>query len=440
MPNLSKKLKSLPKSPGVYIFYDKNRKVLYVGKATSLKSRVGSYFYGVQTGNRPIEFFIDRIADIKIIKTDSVLEAYVLEQNLIKKIQPKYNAMGKDGKSFCYAVITKKDFPRILLLRKTELDKTADPRQYAEVYGPYISKKQIEIALKILRKIFPYHSRAQKTEKGCLDYQIGLCPGPYDGAITKKEYRENIRGIQMVLEGRKKSLVKKMEKEMREYSKNREYEKAAEIRNKIFALKHIQDVALITENLPHSNPLLIKEREKMRIEGYDISNISGQYATGAMVVFDNSSGELEPNKNEYRKFKIKTISGANDAGMMKEILMRRFKNSWDQPDLIILDGGVGHLNMGVDVLQSLGLAIPITAVAKGSDRKNLELRIENLESGNKVKLILEDKNLVKQIMDEAHRFAIGYHKKLRRKNFIGYLQNPKSAVEFLFSGNSSSFN
>jgi excinuclease ABC subunit C len=422
--SIAKKLKSLPTSPGVYIFRNKAGIVLYVGKATSLKDRVGSYFNLtpalslVRRGGsgRPIEMFISQVVDIEVRKTETVLEAYILEQELIKKWQPKFNVDGKDDKSFAYVLVTKEEFPRFVILRKRELDTHLTPtlslvRRGSKMYGPYISKKNIEIALKILRKIFPYHSKAQKTERGCLDFQIGLCPGPYAGAISKEDYAKNIRGIQMILEGKKKSLISKMKKEMSAYSEKQEFEKAGQVRNAIFALQHIADVALISENPPHPNPLLIKERGQMRIEGYDISNISGKSSVGSMVVFDNTNGEMGPNKSQYRKFKIKTIEGANDTASMVEVLGRRFGNNWLRPDLIILDGGQGHLTAVRRVLKNFHLEIPLLAVAKGPTRKKLD----RYAFGSVPEISDE---IIERVRDEAHRFAIAYHKKLRKKSFM----------------------
>ena len=407
-----------------------------MGKATSLKDRVGSYFQNSDKGYaRPIEIMIDEVMDIETKKTDTVLEAYILEQELIKKIQPKYNALGKDDKSFSYVVVTKEDFPRFLIVRKTDLkQETRNKKQDTNksqsskfqisnsfqiknlkfrinvIYGPYTSKKQIEIALKILRKIFPYHAKTQKTEEGCLDHQIGLCPGPYAGEISEEDYAKNIRGIKMVLEGKKKNLLTKMKKEMEAAAEKQEFEKATKLRNQIFALNHIMDIALINDRDDISKNHKLKTKN-FRIEGYDISNISGQYAVGSMVVFDNANGNLEANKNEYRKFKIKTVSGANDVAMMEEVLMRRFKNSWARPDVLLLDGGVGHLNITRRVLRRLHLDIPILAVAKGPTRKKLDLR-----TFGTVPEIPE--NIITQIRDEAHRFAIGYHRKLRKNGSL----------------------
>lgn len=442
MSIISQKLKLLPNSPGVYIFYTKSGEILYVGKATSLRDRVGSYFdltpspspYKGEGGrSRPIEIMIDEVRDIKIKKTDTVLEAYLLEQDLIKKLQPKYNVDGKDDKSFSYIIVTKEEFPRFVILRKTDLEnlksqnskrkttaqnlklyKKIPNTKYqiraTKIYGPYTSKKQIEVALKILRKIFPYHARSQKTEKGCLESQIGLCPGPYDKAITKQDYAKNIRGIKIILEGKKKSLIAKMKKEMEKYSQKQEFEKAADMRNKIFALQHIQDIAIISKG-DDEFKIQNSKLKNLRVEGYDISNISGSHAVGSMVVFDSSKENLEPNKNEYRKFKIKTIEGANDVGAMREVLIRRFQNNWEKPNLIVLDGGAGHLNMARKILRTFHLDIPIMAVAKGPKRKKLDLR-----SFGSVPVLPKD--IIEQIRDESHRFAISYHRKLRSKNSL----------------------
>ncbi|KKT69707.1 MAG: hypothetical protein A2374_00305 [Candidatus Moranbacteria bacterium RIFOXYB1_FULL_44_23] len=418
------KFKSLPKSPGVYEFCDKQGKILYIGKATSLKDRVGSYFLKNAHLDRPnIEPMISQVSDIKVRVTDSVLEALILESNLIKKHQPKYNVMSKDDKSFGYFVVTKEKFPRIIILWKTELGKVPAKK----IYGPYLSKHQMNIALKLIRRIFPFHSLKQQTEKGCLDFQIGKCPGPHAGAITRPDYLKNIHGIEMILRGKKKNLLVELKKQMKACARNHEFEKAAEARNRIFALEHIRDVALISGDMTSLSLTLgnvpkVKLKEKVRIEAYDISNIAGDFAVGSMVVFTNGKAD----KKEYRKFKIKTVFGIDDVGMMKEVLVRRFRNNWPKPDLILLDGGKGHLNMAQSVLGDLGHDFPVIAVAKGQTRKKLDIYQSkflltylgrNEEIRKKYNFILGDEKLIERIRNEAHRFAISYHKKLRSRDW-----------------------
>lgn len=425
---IKNKLKHLPISPGIYIFKNKIGEIIYVGKATSLKSRVGSYFRFANDVNmqlgiaRPIERMIAQVADIGIIETETVLEALMLEATWIKKQQPKYNVDGKDDKTFSYVVITKEDFPRVLIIRKTDFKKfgicNLPARQcqalaggefgISSTFGPYTSKTQIQIALKIIRKIFPYHSRKEKSEKGCLEFQIGLCPGPYAEVISKNDYKKNIQGVKMILAGKKKSLLKFLEKEMLAYAKEEKFEKALEIKNKIFALKHIQEIALL------SGETKSRVTKDLRIEAYDISNISGDFAVGSMVVF--AGGESD--KSQYRKFKIKTISGSDDVAMLAEVLRRRFKNSWKLPNLIIVDGGKGHFNMGKKILLENNLNIPIIGVAKGPTRKKLEVIGGTEIKNKKVIEILEDDKLLKRITDEAHRFAVTYHKKIRDKDLL----------------------
>ena len=413
-------VKKLPQKPGVYIFRDKSGKILYIGKATSLKNRVGSYFVGASARgsdrhDTKTEKLVSQIVKINTKQTETVLEALILEANLIKKHKPKYNIQQKDDKSFSYFVITKEDFPRVLIIRGTEIKKLNRKSEIEnhQLFGPYTSKKQMTIALGIIRKIFPFHALKQKSEKGCLDYQIGKCPGPYAGKISKKDYSKNIRGIKMILEGKKSYLIRKMETEMIKLAKNKEFEKAAQLRNKIFALQHIQDIALINKEDS------LSEESPIRIEAYDISNISGKFAVGSMVVFRGSI----PNKQEYRKFKIKTIKDINDVAMMKEVLERRINNNWPLPGLILLDGGKGHLNVGVEILKKHNLKIPLVAIAKGPTRKisDFQFLIYNKFTKNQfpkeIKNILKDRNLIDYIMSEAHRFAVQYHRKLRSSQF-----------------------
>jgi len=407
---IASQIKKLSNVPGVYIFKNSKGVVLYVGKAASLRQRVRSYFSGTNNYTRPIEYAIDQVKNIETKKADTVLEAYLLEQDLIRRLQPKYNVLGKDDKSLVFVCVTDEEFPTFEVKRKTDLE-SEGAEKYYKVYGPYTSKLMITRALKILRKVFPYHSKKQKTEKGCLDFQLGLCPGPYAKEISSKDYKKNIRGIEMIFKGKKKVLVRQLEREMKEHSKKQEFEKATEKRNQLFALLHIQDMALINEESPPIASLAKSRRKQYRIEGYDISNIGGKFNVGSLVVFEGRYGNIEPVNSQYRKFNIRTFEGADDVGAMKEILQRRFQNDWLKPDLIILDGGKGQLGVAVKVLKKNKLAIPVLAVAKGPTRKKLEIH----SHGDIPRL---PKKIIAQVRDEAHRFAINYHKKLRGKDLL----------------------
>lgn len=408
--DIQNQLKNLPKSPGVYKFLDKEGKILYIGKATSLKNRAGSYF------SRPLDdrlqAMVGQISKIEYEKTDSVIEALIAEANLIKKHQPKYNIKEKDDKSFINIVITREKWPKIFIERKKNLESMADKVHKVEksklykIYGPYTSAKSARLALEIIRKIFTFCANPGE-DKECFYHQIGQCPGACAGEISAQDYRGIIKNIELFLQGKKPRAIKKLEKEMSEFAKKREFEKAGRVRNRIFALKHIQDIALVGEAAgANDRPLL---QMPHRIEAYDISNIGGVLAAGSMAVFID--GEMD--KNEYRKFKIKTVESANDVAMLKEILIRRFRrDDWGTPDLILIDGGKGQLNAARAVLQDLGIQnVEVMSIAKGPARKGQKLFKASGAPNIPIKLI-------ENLRDEAHRFAIQYHRFLRSKNML----------------------
>ena len=390
----------------MYLFKDASDKILYIGKAGNLKRRVASYF------ERPPDYRIERlVGDIKKIdykKTDTALEALILESELIKKHQPPFNVKEKDDKSFLYVEITLDSFPRVLLARGK--DKPAGER-----FGPFTLAHSIREALRLVRKIFPFNThepeKIGRFTRPCFDYEIGLCPGTCVGAISRGEYLKNIRNIKLFFTGKKKQILKWLKREMKSASRALEFEKAETLRRQIFALQHIQDVAFITEdNLTPNTPALPAGRYNLkpafRIEGYDISNISGTSAVGSMVVFTNGKSD----KNEYRKFRVKTIHGSNDVAMLKEVLYRRFRNNWPKPDLILIDGGMGQVNAAKLVLRKLSLSIPVVGIAKGAKRKKNEF-IGKIPPG------IGERALIK-VRDEAHRFAQAYHKKLRSARML----------------------
>jgi len=408
----------LPNSPGVYLMRDAKRRILYVGKAGNLRRRVSSYF--LRPHDYRIQKLVSQIKKIDCKKTDTAIEALILEAELIKKHQPPYNVREKDDTSFLYVEITKEAFPRVLLVR-------GKTKPSGKRYGPFTSASNIREAMRILRKIFPYSVHPNTTQiskvksqisvgknqnlgKPCFDYQIGLCPGTCIGAISKDDYRGNIKNLKLFFEGKKKRIINSLTREMRAASKNLAFEKAEELKRKVFALKHIRDTALITED-EFANRKARSANRRVRIEGYDISNISGTSAVGSMVVFRGD----KPDKNEYRKFKIRTIKQYDDVGMLKEILRRRFSRTppaggWPLPSLILIDGGKGQVNGAKQVLNEVGLKIPVVGIAKGPERKKNEI------IGTLPKDILP-KTLIK-IRDEAHRFAISYYRRLHRRSFV----------------------
>lgn len=417
--------KLLPETPGVYLMNDAAGRVLYVGKAGNLRRRVSSYF------ERPhdvrIETLVAKIASIDHKKTDTALEALILEAELIRKFSPPFNVREKDDKSFLYAAVTKDKFPRVLLVRGND---TEFSLKIGTRFGPFTSASSAREALKILRKIFPWSTHASERigtfERPCFDYEIGLCPGTCIGAISREDYLKNIDRLKLFFEGKKKVVLRSLEKEMATAARMLDFEKAAKLRRQLFALKHIRDTALISDSDVASLALGGREDsadgtasaagEPYRIEGYDISNISGTSAVGSMVVFENG----EPNKNEYRKFKIRTIFKPNDVGMLTEVLERRFKHlpgrmfenaasgRWRLPDLILIDGGIAQANAAKKILMRTGLKIPILGIAKGAERKRNDILGAIPKATTKEVLI--------KVRNEAHRFAIGYHKALRRRN------------------------
>src|SRR3989339_1970841 len=239
--------KQLPLNPGVYIYKDKEGEILYIGRATSLRRRVLQYFR--KDIDPRIGEMVSLADTVTFKQTDTVLEAIILEANLIKKHWPKYNVKDKDNRSFVFIVFPKEDFPRPIVVRGRELEKF--PASSAKVFGPYQSVTVLRNALKILRRIFPY-STCKPTGKPCFDYQIGLCPGVCVGAITKQDYQKNINNMVLLLKGEKKKLLKKLTKENPQAA---------------IYLKHIQDVTLVSREEFHDD-----SQEFNRIEGYDISH------------------------------------------------------------------------------------------------------------------------------------------------------------------------
>jgi excinuclease ABC subunit C len=392
------------------LFKDKNDKIIYIGKAGSLKRRVGSYFGRAR--DFKTEALISEIFDLEIRETPSALEALILEAELIKKYKPKYNIRDKDDKSFIYIGITKDDFPKPVLVRKNEL--LVSRSKFQEKFGPFTSAGALREALKILRGIFPWSECSPPPAGGdgrpCFYYGIKKCPGVCVGKADKEDYKKNISGLKMFFRGKKKELLKNLERGMKKEAKKENFERAAGLRNKIYALNHIRDISLIRKDdaLCHCFSEGQRYNATGRIEGYDVSNIGGQMAVGSMVVFEASA----PKKSEYRKFCIKSAK-AGDVPMLREILERRLKNNWPKPDIIFIDGGEGQVNAAEEILKRVKLKIPVIGIAKGLKRRN-DRFVFDYEDQELKRVVKTFEDLFKQVRDEAHRFAIKYHRSLRK--------------------------
>jgi excinuclease ABC subunit C len=437
-----KKLK-LPDKPGVYFFLKTSPKpspgrrgrpfplqgkagdeVLYIGKATSLRDRVKSYFGKdlIETRGPLLVDMIFQADKIDWQITDSVLEAIILEANLIKKHQPKYNTKEKSDKSFNFVCITKparnashsdaggEKLPKVLVVR----GKNVKHSVFDKIYGPFPNGSQLKEALKIIRRIFPFLDDKSKNHYKFYK-QVYLVP---DISNEKgiKQYKKNIQNLKLFFEGKKRKILKNLQKEMKEYAKMHEFEKAGEIKRQIFALQHINDVALMKYPYPAS-PYIGGGAKGGggRIEAYDIAHMGGKNMVGVMVVLED--GEMA--KNEYKKFRIRTQDNANDTGALSEVLERRLAHKeWTYPNLIVVDGGVAQINATKKIILRTTLDISVVSVVKDEKHKPKAILGDDPRHGGASKIITKYKKEILLANSEAHRFAIAYHKNLRARNFL----------------------
>lgn len=443
---------SLPDAPGVYFFIGKNREILYIGKATSLKDRVRSYFIHDMLLLRgpKIVRMLERARSIRFRRTESVLEALLVEAELIKKHQPPYNTDVKDDKSWNVVVITREKFPRILVKRgKTIGVDTAEtgkkptlrsgvrgkggnkrggkPSRVRLMFGPFPNGQSLRDAVKIVRRIFPFRdtcmplefdaSIADKTpsageasrgfsirkhDRGCFNYQIGLCPGVCVGVVSPRDYARTIRHISLFFSGKRGALIRLLEREMREAARGLRFERAAEIKKTLFALGHIRDVALLTGD--------IRAREAgtaRRIEGYDVAHLGGSQTVGVMTVVKN--GHTDP--SSYRKFILRGEAKGNDLSALEELLRRRFAHSeWTFPDMIVVDGGDTQRSVAEAFLFENTLSIPVFSVVKDDHHRQRDIAGGEADEQTRREMFL--------VNAEAHRFAISFHRKRRNKEFL----------------------
>jgi excinuclease ABC subunit C len=416
----------LPDCPGVYLFTKgkgSSKKVLYVGKATSLRDRVRSYFDDdlITTRGPRIVDMVTQAEAVEYEAVPTVLEALVREAALIREYNPPANAVGRDDKTFLYSVITDEEIPRILAVRGKEFDfkrkeiMGAPAVPFSHAYGPFPSGYQLREALRLIRKIFPFYdtpkpimvagssgARSAQVQGGNKHLQANVefnrQIGQYPRSMDRKDYLRSIRNVGLFLSGRVKALRAQLEKDMRQAAKDERFEDAAAIRGQLFALDHVQDVSLIRD-----------EREdrpaRPRIEAYDTAHIGGTNAIGVMVVVENSL----PQKKEYRTFRIQGRGGKSlndDIASLKEILSRRLGHTeWPLPRAFVVDGGKTHKKAAEELLKEIGIGIPVVAVVKDERHRPREV-IGGLRAG------ISDADAV-LANAEAHRFSLSRHRRAR---------------------------
>ncbi len=345
--SIQKILAPLPSSPGVYIFKNSRGEILYIGKAVNLKRRVISHF------QKPSDLFkesmLGQVSDIDSLITGNGKEALILEDQLIKKYQPKFNVQRKDDKSYFWVAITDEKFPRVFVTHQGSLPSASRHQPL----GPFVNGKELKLFLRQVRKIAPFRTCRALPKKACLQYALGNCPG---WCLRKTSLPAGSRSLP-------------------------------------------SEVLLVLELLK------IYQGQSDRLETYDISNLQGRSATGSLVVFKNN----KPQKSQYRLFKIKTVFQADDPKMQAEIIARRLNHSdWPQPDLILLDGGKGQLSVVGKILKKTGL--PFLGLAKKEERLYSPFSKKSIKLSSLPPIVA---NVLMHARDEAHRFAIAYHRKLR---------------------------
>lgn len=435
---LSKKLSELPKQPGVYFHKNATGEIIYVGKAAVLKNRVRQYFQASRSRDPKTEALVAEISDVDWMVVDSELEALFLEAEMVRRYMPRFNILLRDDKSMTYIRIDyDSDYPTVGTTRRPMDDG-------ARYFGPYFSSLAVKQALKALRKIFPYATRRVVGQKRAnLHYHLGLDPGLEEGRTSLEDYRSNLRKLIAIIEGRRPSIEREVEREMKRASKAKEYELAARLRNQLFALKGINKQVIFSDKefldiskdhaLNELVNLLSMASYPRRIEGYDISHMQGTDVVASMVVFTNGVSD----KSEYRKFKTK-INHNNDFYNMNETLRRRLgdknRKAWGIPSLVLIDGGKGQLDAAISARDDASMTqIPFIGLAKREEQIVIhktksgitlnELSLHQLggyatESEDFILVNLpHNTNLVKllqRIRDESHRFAVSYHSVLKQ--------------------------
>ncbi len=421
------RLSALPDQPGVYLFRDAHGHLLYVGKAVSLRKRVGSYFRRAALLGPRVANMVSAVRDIEVRPTTSEAEALLLEAHLIKEHQPRYNVLFRDDKTYPMLKVTHEPFPRLMVTRR----KLDDGAIY---FGPYTDPSRMHEAVRFLRRVFPLRTCKTFPASPCLEYHLGQCLAPCAKYITAEAYQRIVDDLVAFLQGKRDRLLQDLSRRMSQASRDRRYEEAARLRDQMQALTSVivaKEKSLAAGPLEQLQAALKLPSLPQRIEAFDISNLFGQAAVGSMVVFT----EGKPQKAHYRHFRIETVQGisahspkaeggsaprterwgGDDYRMMREVVRRRYSGTLATtlplPDLVLVDGGKGQLAAACDELRALALMIPAMGLAK---------RLEQIFlPGSPEPIVLLPTSpvlhLVQHLRDEAHRFAITHHRTIRRR-------------------------
>ena len=423
------KVREFPQCPGVYLLKDASGVVIYIGKATNLRSRAGSYFLSAAKEEYRTRDWVHEICDADYIECESEVDALLMESRLIKDIQPKHNRELKDDKTFPYLMITThEDFPRV--------EVTREPRDRGvKLYGPFPSAGSLRGAVQVMQRIFKFRTCSLDIDEGdekwkwfrpCLLASIDQCTAPCNLRISKEEYRKDIRRLQMFMEGKKTRLLKQLKDEMLEASKALEFEKAAALRDEIHLLETLDQRGELDE---HAQPevfyvdpkkglaglrKILKLGETPRtIEGIDIAHLGGGQTVASVVNFIDGL----PFKPGYRRYKIREVDGIDDFGSIREVVARRYRRMLDEgdpfPDIVLIDGGRGQLNSALNAFQQTDVTPPtVISLAKREE----EIYVPDLDEPLQVSRHSFALRLLQYVRDESHRFAQHYHKILRRKS------------------------
>ena len=429
---LRETVRGLPSGAGVYLMKDDGGRVIYIGKAVNLRSRVGSYFTTAAAQEMRTAGLVPEIRDVEVIETESEVDALLLEARLIKDVQPKFNQELKDDKTFPYLeLFVREDFPRV------EFTRTPQDRG-TRLYGPFTNAKALRGAIAVLQRVFRFRTCSLDIDDGdqrwrwfrpCLLASIDQCTAPCNLRISKEDYRRDIRRLQTFLDGGRVKLLRELDKEMQQASAEKLYEKAARIRDEIQAL---QDLSLRGDLEEHAQPEVFYVDPKKglaglkqvfgldevprRIEGVDIAHLQGGETVASLVQFIDGL----PFKHGYKRYRIRTVEGVDDYGSIREVVSRRMGRLVQEgeafPDILLIDGGKGQLNAALEAMEVIGVDPPLTvSLAKREE----EVYVPGEAKPRRLSRHGFGLRLLQYVRDEAHRFAQHYHHILRRKSTLG---------------------